>query len=39
LSGDHGARELLAGGRIIECSDMASGRDVDTPEDLAALRR
>jgi CTP:molybdopterin cytidylyltransferase MocA len=38
LTGDRGARGLLAGGPTVERSDIASGRDVDTPEDLAALR-
>jgi CTP:molybdopterin cytidylyltransferase MocA len=38
LSGDHGARELLAGARMIECAHLCSGRDVDTPEDLEAIR-
>ncbi|HWF54186.1 MAG TPA: nucleotidyltransferase family protein [Solirubrobacteraceae bacterium] len=38
LRGDVGARELLAGGRTIECSPMAGGDDVDTPQDLAVLR-
>jgi CTP:molybdopterin cytidylyltransferase MocA len=37
LHGDHGARELLAGGTYIECSDLCSGRDVDTPDDLEAV--
>ncbi len=37
LTGDQGARGLLAGGRTVECGDIASARDVDTPEDLAAL--
>jgi CTP:molybdopterin cytidylyltransferase MocA len=39
LTGDRGARGLLAGGRTVECSDIASARDVDTPEDLQALGR
>ena len=38
LRGDQGARELLHGGPRIECSDLWSGRDVDTPEDLEAIR-
>jgi CTP:molybdopterin cytidylyltransferase MocA len=38
LAGDRGARELLAGGARIECSDLGSGRDVDTPDDLEAIR-
>jgi molybdenum cofactor cytidylyltransferase len=37
VSGDRGARELL-GGLTIECSDLCSGLDVDTPEDLELLR-
>ncbi len=37
LSGDRGARELL-NGRQIECSELCSGRDVDTPQDLEAIR-
>lgn len=39
LDGDVGARGLLAGVPTIECGDLASGADVDTPEDLAALTR
>jgi CTP:molybdopterin cytidylyltransferase MocA len=38
LEGDVGARELLAGGRRIECGGTGRGRDVDTPEDLEAVR-
>jgi CTP:molybdopterin cytidylyltransferase MocA len=38
LRGDHGARHLLQGGRTIECGHLGSGRDVDTPEDLEAIR-
>jgi CTP:molybdopterin cytidylyltransferase MocA len=38
LSGDRGARDLLAGGLLVECADMCSGRDVDTPSDLEAIR-
>jgi molybdenum cofactor cytidylyltransferase len=38
LSGDRGARDLLRGGATIECSELSSGRDVDTPEDLEAVR-
>jgi CTP:molybdopterin cytidylyltransferase MocA len=38
LEGDQGARTLLAGGPRIECSDLCSDRDVDTPEDLEAIR-
>jgi molybdenum cofactor cytidylyltransferase/nicotine blue oxidoreductase len=39
LSGDRGARDLLAGARMIECGHLCSGRDVDTPQDLEAIRR
>ena len=39
LSGDRGARDLLAGARMIECGHLCSGRDVDTPRDLEAIRR
>jgi molybdenum cofactor cytidylyltransferase len=41
LSGDQGARDLLAsaGTREIACDDLADGRDIDTVEDLAALKR
>jgi CTP:molybdopterin cytidylyltransferase MocA len=38
LTGDRGARELLRGGPTIECGELSSGRDVDTPEDLEAIR-
>ena len=38
LTGDRGARDLLRGGPTIECGRLSSGRDVDTPEDLEALR-
>jgi molybdenum cofactor cytidylyltransferase len=38
LTGDHGARDLLRGGPTIECGELWSGRDVDTPEDLEAIR-
>jgi CTP:molybdopterin cytidylyltransferase MocA len=38
LRGDRGARELLADARMIECSHLCSGRDVDTPNDLEAIR-
>jgi molybdenum cofactor cytidylyltransferase len=38
LRGDRGAGGLLAGGRSIECGRAASARDVDTPEDLEAIR-
>jgi molybdenum cofactor cytidylyltransferase len=39
LSGDRGARDLLDGARMIECGHLCSGRDVDTPRDLEAIRR
>jgi CTP:molybdopterin cytidylyltransferase MocA len=38
LRGDTGARELLGAGALIECGDLASGRDIDTTADLAELR-
>jgi CTP:molybdopterin cytidylyltransferase MocA len=38
LRGDHGAREVLKGGPKIECGDSSAVRDVDTPEDLEAIR-
>jgi CTP:molybdopterin cytidylyltransferase MocA len=38
LAGDRGARELLRGGPTIECGGLGARGDVDTPEDLAALR-
>lgn len=38
LTGDRGARDLLRGGPTIECGQLSSGRDVDTPEDLEAIR-
>ncbi|MCO1655071.1 nucleotidyltransferase family protein [Pseudonocardia sp. S2-4] len=40
-SGDAGAREYLAGHsglRLVECGDIASAGDVDTPEQLARFR-
>ena len=36
LRGDHGLRE--ARWRLVECGRLASGTDVDTPDDLEALR-
>ncbi len=39
LRGDAGARSLLQGGTQIECTDLTDGRDVDTLEDLEAIRR
>ena len=38
VSGDRGARELLGGARMLECRNLCSGRDVDTPNDLEAIR-
>ncbi len=38
LSGDRGARGLLHGGPQIEVGHLCSGRDVDTPDDLEAIR-
>jgi molybdenum cofactor cytidylyltransferase len=40
LRGDAGARDLLASAptRDVPCDGFGSARDVDTPEDLAALR-
>lgn len=38
LRGDLGAREVLKGGPTIECGDSSAVRDVDTPEDLEAIR-
>jgi molybdenum cofactor cytidylyltransferase len=38
VRGDKGARELLQGGNTIECGDSSAVRDVDTPEDLEAIR-
>jgi CTP:molybdopterin cytidylyltransferase MocA len=38
LRGDHGARELLGVAPAIECGELCSGRDVDTPSDLEAIR-
>lgn len=36
-SGDRGARDYLAGHEhvVVECADLATGRDVDSPADLA----
>jgi molybdenum cofactor cytidylyltransferase len=39
LRGDRGARDVLRGGPTIECGGLCSGLDVDTPEDLEAVRR
>jgi CTP:molybdopterin cytidylyltransferase MocA len=38
LHGDLGARGLVQGGTTIECGDSSAVRDVDTPEDLEAIR-
>jgi molybdenum cofactor cytidylyltransferase len=38
LRGDRGARDLLRGGPVIEAGRLCSGRDVDTPDDLEAVR-
>jgi molybdenum cofactor cytidylyltransferase len=38
LTGDHGARELLGDAPTIECGQLCCGRDVDTPDDLEAIR-
>ncbi len=38
LRGDCGARDLLRGGPVIEAGHLCSGRDVDTPDDLEAIR-
>jgi CTP:molybdopterin cytidylyltransferase MocA len=38
MRGDQGARQLLQGGATIECGDSSAVRDVDTPEDLEAIR-
>jgi molybdenum cofactor cytidylyltransferase len=37
-TGDRGARDMLRDGPQIECSDLCSGRDVDTTDDLEAFR-
>jgi molybdenum cofactor cytidylyltransferase len=38
LTGDHGARDVLRGGPLIEVGHLCSGRDVDTPDDLEEIR-
>jgi CTP:molybdopterin cytidylyltransferase MocA len=38
LTGDRGARDVLRGGPVIEVGHLCSGRDVDTPDDLEAIR-
>jgi molybdenum cofactor cytidylyltransferase len=37
LDGDHGARDLLYGGPVVEVGHLCSGRDVDTPHDLEEI--
>lgn len=37
LSGDHGPRDLLRGGPVLEVGHLCSGRDVDTPDDLEEI--
>lgn len=39
LRGDVGARELLVGAAMVECGDLGSGVDVDTPGDLERLSK
>jgi len=38
VRGDVGANDLLAAGNLIECGDVSTGTDVDTPQDLEAIR-
>jgi CTP:molybdopterin cytidylyltransferase MocA len=38
LRGDSGARELLGDAPAIECAELCCGRDIDTPDDLKAVR-
>jgi molybdenum cofactor cytidylyltransferase len=38
LQGDGGARELLGDAATIECAELCSGRDIDTRDDLEAIR-
>jgi molybdenum cofactor cytidylyltransferase len=38
LRGDQGAREVLQGGGTVECGSSGTSRDVDTPEDMEAIR-
>jgi molybdenum cofactor cytidylyltransferase len=38
LRGDCGARELLGDAPAIECGELCCGRDIDTPDDLEAIR-
>ncbi len=39
LRGDRGGQELLQGAMTIECGRLDVGADVDTPDDLEAIRR
>jgi molybdenum cofactor cytidylyltransferase len=39
LRGDEGARSLLDAVRLVECGDLGDPRDVDTRQDLEAVRR
>ena len=39
LDGDRGLRDALRDARLVECGDLARGRDVDTPEDLEEIAR
>jgi CTP:molybdopterin cytidylyltransferase MocA len=38
VTGDEGARSLLADARLVECAGLGSDRDVDTAGDLDAIR-
>jgi molybdenum cofactor cytidylyltransferase len=38
VRGDRGARDVLQGGPTVECGDLRAALDVDTPEDLEAIR-
>jgi CTP:molybdopterin cytidylyltransferase MocA len=38
LTGDRGARDLLSDAPPIECASLCSDSDIDTPEDLEAIR-
>jgi molybdenum cofactor cytidylyltransferase len=38
VTGDRGARDLLAGGVLIECGDLGAGEDIDTAADLERVR-
>jgi CTP:molybdopterin cytidylyltransferase MocA len=41
LTGDRGAGDYLAAAEVelVECGDLGSGEDIDTPEELAAWQR